>query len=284
MPSSTPCKFGSSPRMRGAQSLLYHSVTVGRIIPADAGSTRINARFVMECGDHPRGCGEHLLGSAPPLLRLGSSPRMRGAPRVAVLVVGLRGIIPADAGSTYKDGKVNGEKQDHPHGCGKHVRSCESSMTCMGSSPRMRGAHSGVHFSTPLRRIIPADAGSTRGLVAVGSALRDHPRGCGEHARMTTATRPARGSSPRMRGALVDYGHDLVIPGIIPADAGSTWRAGGDEEKYRDHPRGCGEHAGRLSTRSWVLGSSPRMRGAHQGTVAGPQCRGIIPADAGSTC
>ena len=53
-----------------------------------------------------------------------------------------------------------------------------------GSSPRMRGAL-GVSGRSPDRgRIIPADAGSTHhGGTAFGRA-EDHPRGCGEHARL----------------------------------------------------------------------------------------------------
>ena len=50
--------------------------------------------------DHPRGCGEHplllcLFGDG-----LGSSPRMRGAHCLSRNCRVLRGIIPADAGST----------------------------------------------------------------------------------------------------------------------------------------------------------------------------------------
>ena len=45
--------------MRGAQSLLYNAVTVRRIIPADAGSTRSSHPMVTVLPDHPRGCGEH---------------------------------------------------------------------------------------------------------------------------------------------------------------------------------------------------------------------------------
>ena len=50
---------GSSPRMRGA--LLKNSVAVigARIIPADAGSTKVRSHCVVFARDHPRGCGEH---------------------------------------------------------------------------------------------------------------------------------------------------------------------------------------------------------------------------------
>ena len=71
-----------------------------------------------------------------------------------------------------------------------------------GSSPRMRGAHNWLELTTPYKRIIPADAGSTPPLAVSACAFWDHPRGCGEH-----------GSAH----------HRLThIKGIIPADAGST--------------------------------------------------------------
>ena len=91
---------GSSPRMRGAQ-VSGAGVGSGRgIIPADAGSTKWKPERRRPTWDHPRGCGEHLRPLAKCSLRMGSSPRMRGAqPSCRVLMQG-GGIIPADAGST----------------------------------------------------------------------------------------------------------------------------------------------------------------------------------------
>ena len=56
----SPSKSGSSPRMRGAQTILRTVLCCVGIIPADAGSTTRQAG------------GPHGM--------LGSSPRMRGAP------------------------------------------------------------------------------------------------------------------------------------------------------------------------------------------------------------
>ena len=71
--------LGSSPRMRGARQNIVNWAKDVRIIPADAGSTRICGMYINEMGDHPRGCGEH--PAIRPLKRvgMGSSPRMRGA-------------------------------------------------------------------------------------------------------------------------------------------------------------------------------------------------------------
>ena len=75
-------------------------------------------------------------------------------------------------------------------------------------------------------RIIPADAGSTDMVTTITEDNADHPRGCGEHMNSFSLVRKAKGSSPRMRGALAKIGHHLWKVRIIPADAGSTdwWR------------------------------------------------------------
>ena len=71
---------GSSPRMRGAHRQQPVHRHRRRIIPADAGSTTGKATTTMNLRDHPRGCGEHSATCAGKTSRVGSSPRMRGAP------------------------------------------------------------------------------------------------------------------------------------------------------------------------------------------------------------
>ena len=57
----TGCQFeGSSPRMRGALSYEADPDQAQGIIPADAGSTGQGLELLVDLGDHPRGCGEHL--------------------------------------------------------------------------------------------------------------------------------------------------------------------------------------------------------------------------------
>ena len=45
--------------MRGAQYAVYIIADIGRIIPADAGSTQDTLDATVGYKDHPRGCGEH---------------------------------------------------------------------------------------------------------------------------------------------------------------------------------------------------------------------------------
>ena len=192
-------------------------------------------------------------------------------------------IIPADAGSTGPAPISRVSMWDHPRGCGEHNSWMSCSKSVSGSSPRMRGAQRTDRLRPFSHGIIPADAGSTRPLQVIRDAIKDHPRGCGEH--QQAGQRPVlhAGSSPRMRGALLWMVVGTNCTRIIPADAGSTRSRSSASSPGGDHPRGCGEH--RLASPSFAVlfGSSPRMRGAlGVGKVKADIAR-IIPADAGST-
>ena len=118
--------------------------------------------------------------------KVGSSPRMRGAPaHISTLSLAV-GIIPADAGSTVDGIGGAGIKEDHPRGCGEHIGTGCMDRVHLGSSPRMRGAPIADHLEEPFQR--------------------DHPRGCGEHTLENDILKLERGSSPRMRGALLPFG------------------------------------------------------------------------------
>ena len=71
-------------------------------------------------------------------------------------------------------------------------------------------------------RIIPAYAGSTRGVKQYASKKADHPRIRGEHCSGATPPSLRIGSSPHTRGALRLAGERRHSGGIIPAYAGST--------------------------------------------------------------
>ena len=132
----------------------------------------------------------------------GSSPRMRGAHPCRTGGPSDGGIIPADAGSTPAGPTGRRNTGDHPRGCGEHQMGATRRLSPPGSSPRMRGAPTTcIHSGVPMR-IIPADAGSTRQLRPDSFRGGDHPRGCGEHTRLSN--------------------HPQPMNRIIPADAGST--------------------------------------------------------------
>ena len=113
-------RWGSSPRMRGALDPSSQQHQPGRIIPADAGSTAAFRIRSAAMGDHPRGCGEHIANVLKKNDISGSSPRMRGALRLAFRQLRVLGIIPADAGSTKTKQLNQRPSEDHPRGCGEH--------------------------------------------------------------------------------------------------------------------------------------------------------------------
>ena len=196
------------------------------------------------------------------------------------------GIIPADAGSTYVQEPTQLSDEDHPRGCGEHTNHStrpHADFSGKGSSPRMRGAQSRIVYRSTKRRIIPADAGSTRMMERILRYCTDHPRGCGEHIVTIHAKTNEEGSSPRMRGAHRPSAYTPMRRGIIPADAGSTGMGLSSVAGPEDHPRGCGEHPVVPDPQTHTKGSSPWMRGARLLQSIIQQLHGIIPADAGST-
>ena len=106
---------------------------------------------------------------------------------------------------------------------------------------------------------------------------------CGEHVVLPPFFWTVSGSSPHVRGALVQDFLQGLSTGIIPACAGSTvsWRI--RRPPCRDHPRMCGEHNRGSSFGQSHKGSSPHVRGARQACDDALQESGIIPACAGST-
>ena len=147
---------------------------------------------------------------------------MRGAQIVKKALENILRIIPADAGSTVCGGCFHSRRGEHPRGCGEHRFSVFCRLRNVGSSPRMRGALLVSSALSSSARIIPADAGSTLLFTADQLWFEDHPRGCGEHSAPSCARSLTQGSSPRMRGAPLNFFEIMRPTWIIPADAGST--------------------------------------------------------------
>ncbi len=175
------------------------------------------------CGqDHPRAGGEHSHMSAELLKTDGSSPRRRGAHEEVRAGVAEWGIIPAQAGSTLLTPPTVTTVPDHPRAGGEHAGCGVVPVGGGGSSPRRRGAHDHHPLRRRPGRIIPAQAGSTRGGRTAGEQVGDHPRAGGEHRPPRLRVTSDRGSSPRRRGARPNLFPKGVVHGIIPAQAGST--------------------------------------------------------------
>ena len=167
--------------------------------------------------------------------------------------------------------------------CGEHFIISARGLGKTGSSPHVRGALSQLQCPCRWLGIIPACAGSTCPSRPSAATAGDHPRMCGEHRICCQSCKISTGSSPHVRGALVQDFLQGLSTGIIPACAGSTvsWRI--RRPPCRDHPRMCGEHNRGSSFGQSHKGSSPHVRGARQACDDALQESGIIPACAGST-
>ena len=192
--------MGSSPRMRGTRAVEYDDCADLGIIPAYAGNTALAIFLRPSIVDHPRVCGEHRSCARAAASTAGSSPRMRGTPRVRILSSMMVGIIPAYAGNTDAARPRRWPTGDHPRVCGEHRPFVAIRLIQTGSSPRMRGTHQVSSRRVAIMGIIPAYAGNTGVWWASGALRRDHPRVCGEHRLAAGGDESGQGSSPRMRG------------------------------------------------------------------------------------
>ena len=228
-------------------------------------------------------CGEHFNCEEVALMRVGSSPHVRGAHLDRRLPRRESGIIPACAGSTSYLAAIFHLPRDHPRMCGEHRNIIACICVSLGSSPHVRGAQKHCRHRRGVPGIIPACAGSTQKVLHKGSEVRDHPRMCGEHRSIVGIGVACQGSSPHVRGALLSGNISSKIMGIIPACAGSTSSPSVGDGESRDHPRMCGEHICASSIVIRSAGSSPHVRGARTKYDPEQQKYGIIPACAGST-
>ena len=262
---SARVRVGSSPHTRGAPSKPRPGGSAQRIIPAYAGSTTARSATCWPWQDHPRIRGEHDNPAKDNVPFVGSSPHTRGARMASRRNVPLPWIIPAYAGSTAILWAWMTIMMDHPRIRGEHTRSHAQRGWGGGSSPHTRGARLWRPPTSPIVRIIPAYAGSTRPSSFAGTWYPDHPRIRGEHAGGALHVTGARGSSPHTRGALLASRALTRNMRIIPAYAGSTLPGDLQGDGGGDHPRIRGEHRPEFLQAQGVDGSSPHTRGAHPG-------------------
>ena len=262
-PRPTPCRNGSSPRMRGTRRRAPRRLARKRLIPAHAGNTQGHDGHPGGSAVHPRACGEHAGAHLRPLRRPGSSPRMRGTPRRTVHVEFSARFIPAHAGNTGGAPAALLSGPVHPRACGEHFRGPDVMSSHGGSSPRMRGTHRGHDPDAGQPRFIPAHAGNTCRSSGRRPTCAVHPRACGEHRQDAATTLLRPGSSPRMRGTPPPRPGRARRGRFIPAHAGNTSMI---------HP-----------APSARAGSSPRMRGTRGSVTPPSDRRRFIPAHAGNT-
>ena len=187
-------------------------------------------------------CGENLLRPFHSAPAMGSSPRVRGKPRVPVSDSLSCGLIPACAGKTRIEANRCIGNRAHPRVCGENFAGSITDVSLEGSSPRVRGKLLGHASPETTLGLIPACAGKTYVDIVGVVGYRAHPRVCGENsptgilASQTTGSSPRvrgkrhqprrhsrhAGSSPRVRGKLKNTVSGAVDGRLIPACAGKT--------------------------------------------------------------
>ena len=112
---------GSSPRVRGKPVLHAVQSSGERLIPACAGKTLPLLRTPRKEPAHPRVCGENTARPIPIGSGEGSSPRVRGKPRIRAWKLPAPRLIPACAGKTFTTPCGRVRPWAHPRVCGENM-------------------------------------------------------------------------------------------------------------------------------------------------------------------
>ena len=166
---------------------------------------------------------------------------MRGQVINAGSLCRVEGITPADAGTSRNALIYHSIKTDHPRGCGDKPDWRHNIFQDNGSPPRMRGQVWIRGSGCTVRRITPADAGTSWQVLRLQPLPPDHPRGCGDKCDWMAFFISSCGSPPRMRGQDTWVSMDCHTPRITPADAGTRALMREGLNEMKDHPRGCGD-------------------------------------------
>ena len=130
---------GSPPRVRGKVACHRRKNTPRRITPACAGKSKQRLIATSRKWDHPRVCGEKVLGDGIWGAKIGSPPRVRGKETVICHALQRRGITPACAGKRRLSRCCIHGSRDHPRVCGEKSAFLSASIKATGSPPRVRG-------------------------------------------------------------------------------------------------------------------------------------------------
>ena len=208
---------------------------------------------------------------------------MRGKATPLPCLDAAAGITPARAGKSRYTAYWSPNGRDHPRACGEKINTSTPANPAVGSPPRVRGKGSSWAFARLSAGITPARAGKRSNDFPALWRAGDHPRACGEKARIATATPPQEGSPPRVRGKVVLPLAHALQPGITPARAGKSSKCCRRCYSARDHPRACGEKSEVGIYHSRSKGSPPRVRRKDTRFTRIEFQLGITPARAGKS-
>ena len=171
------------------------------LIPASAGQTTWAGWLVTSERAHPRECGADGGTLTLPSGARGSSPRVRGRPRLRGTMWSAVGLIPASAGQTSTPTSALPVRGAHPRECGADFIGPTSSRSGGGSSPRVRGRPAGGALNDGPTGLIPASAGQTPTGALRGKHRRAHPRECGADPSRPATLHQSKGLRSQLRRA-----------------------------------------------------------------------------------
>ena len=91
---------------------------------------------------------------------IGSSPRVWGTfEKNRQIQIGTR-FIPTGVGNIYSSSLLSYPEPVHPHGCGEHLSKYISSLSVIGSSPRVWGTYEQRNGNRSSYRFIPTGVGN----------------------------------------------------------------------------------------------------------------------------
>jgi len=274
---------GSSPRVRGTGLNDADAVEINRFIPACAGNRLCGAWAVALQPVHPRVCGEQASHPLAPILKAGSSPRVRGTAMMFRRATLFGRFIPACAGNRDALQYVTPAPPVHPRVCGEQTPNHAALDPIFGSSPRVRGTGAWFDPSTLGTRFIPACAGNRPMRCRCKMIGPVHPRVCGEQLKLKVCVRSGSGSSPRVRGTGAGQKTRRRQCRFIPACAGNSDARPQRRGPIAVHPRVCGEQGTDPAPTRETTGSSPRVRGTARRATQGFPTSRFIPACAGNS-
>ena len=177
-------------------------------------------------------------------------------------MAGPAGLIPAREGNTGRLQKAVASRWAHPRSRGEHKVTPYAPCFCSGSSPLARGPPGTVIPGRRWDGLIPARAGTIRGLKSPGGRARAHPRSRGEQHQKADVLR--------------------VCLRLIPTRVGNMTRHIRIRHLHEVHPRSRGEHTVRACKSAPTKGSSPLAQGISRLLGIGLWVVRLTPARAGN--
>ena len=212
--------WGTSPRKRGNHLRRHCRDDCSGDIPAQAGEPSRLLWWPASAWGHPRASGGTSSLGPPRGLALGTSPRKRGNQFQALVVAGIGGDIPAQAGEPQSNRHWKSRWWGHPRASGGTPLSSGRRPILMGTSPRKRGNRPVHRRRHHLLGDIPAQAGEPPPPSRSSARSMGHPRASGGTDKNISQHVSLRGTSPRKRGNLQARTVQVLVRGDIPAQAG----------------------------------------------------------------